>query len=74
MCIFDQHNSREGIAWTEILDREGVRTLFSFEAIQIGRSCDIPSESHVILTCVDSLVFVDINSFNFHAGQEQAQR
>ena len=58
----------------DVFYREGIRTLRSSEIIQIGRSCDIPSECHVIMTDVECLIFVDINSFNFHAGQEQAQR
>ena len=58
----------------DAVDREGIRTLRSLETIQIGRSCGVPLESHVIMTDAGCLIFVDINSFNFHAGQEQAQR
>ena len=58
----------------EVFDRGGIRTLCSIETIQIGRSCGIPSASHVVMTDVKCLIFVNINSFNFHAGQEQAQR
>ena len=52
----------------EILNRERIRTLCAMEAIQIGRSCDLPSASHVIKTDDFRLHFVNINSFNFHAG------
>ena len=52
----------------ELLDKGGIRTLCFIETIQSGRSCGIPSASHVIMTDVECLIFVNINSFNFHAG------